>query len=175
MEAADLVDETRAALHEAHRALRGYVSGGVMFNCILRRLEMDATGIAQPFLEAFGGLPMAGFHTYGETWMAHVNQSDPDRGRLRLTDYLIGSVTSAHSACSALSASSLRHTANPAAAATTAVRIFFTGNSLACADPEGRRAVRPRRHPRPYPGTCVPVVQRLRRPAERRRSTAGHA
>ncbi len=75
MEATDLVAETRAALHEAHRALRGYVSGGVMFNCILRRLEMDATGTAQPFLEAFGGLPLAGFHTYGETWMAHVNQT----------------------------------------------------------------------------------------------------
>ena len=47
-----------------------------MFNCILRRLEMDATGTARAaFLEAFGGCRLAGFHTYGETWMAHVNQT----------------------------------------------------------------------------------------------------
>jgi hypothetical protein len=71
----DLVAGTREALRTAVRGLRGFTSGGVMFNCILRRLEMDATGTAQPFLEAFGGLPLAGFHTYGETWMAHVNQT----------------------------------------------------------------------------------------------------
>ncbi len=75
MGTADLVGGTREALMEAHRSLGGYTSGGVMFNCILRRLELDALGAAQDFLDAFGGLPVAGFHTYGETWMAHVNQT----------------------------------------------------------------------------------------------------
>ena len=46
-----------------------------MFNCILRRLEIDAEGLTEPFLAAFGEVPVAGFHTYGETWMAHVNQT----------------------------------------------------------------------------------------------------
>jgi hypothetical protein len=75
MGTADLVGGTRQALMEANRSLRGYTSGGVMFNCILRRLELDALGASQGFLDAFGGLPVAGFHTYGETWMAHVNQT----------------------------------------------------------------------------------------------------
>ncbi|WP_088316805.1 FIST signal transduction protein [Kineosporia sp. R_H_3] len=70
----DLVGGTRDALLDAWRSL-GTASGAVMFNCILRRLEMDATGAAQDFVDAFGGLPVAGFHTYGETWMAHVNQT----------------------------------------------------------------------------------------------------
>lgn len=71
----DLVAGTREALRSAVRGLRGFTSGGVMFNCILRRLEMDALGVGQDFVDAFGGLPVAGFHTYGETWMAHVNQT----------------------------------------------------------------------------------------------------
>lgn len=75
MATSDLVGRTREALMDAHRSLRGYTSGGVMFNCILRRLEMDSLGASQEFLDAFGGLPVAGFHTYGETWMAHVNQT----------------------------------------------------------------------------------------------------
>jgi hypothetical protein len=75
MRTADLVGETREALRAASRSLDGTGSGGVMFNCILRRLEMDAEGSAPEFLNAFGGLPVAGFHTYGETWMAHVNQT----------------------------------------------------------------------------------------------------
>ena len=71
----DLARGTREALDEAVRSLGGAVRGGVMFNCVLRRLEMDATGASQAFLDAFGGVPVAGFHTYGETWMAHVNQT----------------------------------------------------------------------------------------------------
>jgi len=75
MGTADLVGGTKEALMAAHRSLRGYTSGAVLFNCILRRLEMDSIGASQDFLDAFGGLPVAGFHTYGETWMAHVNQT----------------------------------------------------------------------------------------------------
>jgi hypothetical protein len=75
MQATDLVDGTRRAIDAAMAALGGRASGGVLFNCILRRLELDATGSTAPFLAAFGGLPMAGFHTYGESWIGHVNQT----------------------------------------------------------------------------------------------------
>jgi len=44
-------------------------------NCILRRLELDASGRGQGFVDAFAGVPTAGFHTYGETWLGHVNQT----------------------------------------------------------------------------------------------------
>jgi hypothetical protein len=75
MEATDMVADTRNAVTEARTALGDQVSGAVLFNCILRRLEMDAKRMGTPFLESFDGLPLAGFHTYGETWLGHVNQT----------------------------------------------------------------------------------------------------
>jgi hypothetical protein len=47
----------------------------VWFNCILRRLELDANGQSAPFLTALGSIPAARFHTYGETWIGHINQT----------------------------------------------------------------------------------------------------
>jgi hypothetical protein len=74
MRATDLVAGTRQALTAARQDL-GHASGGVMFNCILRRLEIDTLNLAPAFLEALGGLPLAGFHTYGESWLGHINQT----------------------------------------------------------------------------------------------------
>jgi hypothetical protein len=74
MDAGDLVGETGAAIGEAVADLGG-ASGAVMFNCILRRLQLDAEGTGDAFVAAFDGLPLAGFHTYGETWLGHVNQT----------------------------------------------------------------------------------------------------
>lgn len=75
LSATDLVGETRAALEAATAELGGRASGALMFNCILRRLQMDAEGTGGRFVESFGGVPTAGFHTYGETWLGHVNQT----------------------------------------------------------------------------------------------------
>jgi hypothetical protein len=75
MRVTNLVADTRAAVASARAALGGPASGGVMFNCILRRLEIDARDDGPAFLQAFQGLPLAGFHTYGESWLGHVNQS----------------------------------------------------------------------------------------------------
>jgi hypothetical protein len=75
MDATDMVAETRAAVNAAVASLGGTVGGALMFNCILRRLQMDAEGTGGRFVEALGGIPLAGFHTYGETWLGHVNQT----------------------------------------------------------------------------------------------------
>ena len=75
MRATDLVADTHAAIDAARAALGGEAVGSVMFNCILRRLELDARGTGGPFLHAFAGLPTAGFHTYGESWLGHINQT----------------------------------------------------------------------------------------------------
>lgn len=75
MNRGDLVGETAAAVAQARADLGGHVSGAVWFNCILRRLELDAENLTTPFLAALGGIPAAGFHTYGETWLGHVNQT----------------------------------------------------------------------------------------------------
>jgi hypothetical protein len=75
MDSTDLVGDTRTALRQAVTDLGGEASGAVMFNCILRRLELDAKDLHQPFVQALGGIHTAGFHTYGESWLGHINQT----------------------------------------------------------------------------------------------------
>jgi hypothetical protein len=75
MNSTDLIGDTRAAIRSAVDELGGGASGAVMFNCILRRLEIDAKDLHQPFVDAIGGVPTAGFHTYGESWLGHINQT----------------------------------------------------------------------------------------------------
>lgn len=75
MQSTDLVADTRAAIGKIRKELGGEISGGIAFNCILRRLELDAKGQHEPFLEIFEGSQVAGFHTYGESWLGHINQT----------------------------------------------------------------------------------------------------
>jgi len=75
MRGTDLLGETRAALRNAVAELGGATSGAVIFNCILRRLEIDANNHGEEFVAALGGIPAAGFHTYGESWLGHINQT----------------------------------------------------------------------------------------------------
>jgi hypothetical protein len=75
MSAGNLVTDTRDALAQGRTALGGVVRGAVLFNCVLRRLEMDAGGTGELFVAGLQGIPVAGFHTYGETWLGHVNQT----------------------------------------------------------------------------------------------------
>jgi hypothetical protein len=75
MRSTALVGETRTALEDARRELGGRLSGGLLFNCVLRRLEMDDRQLHGPFLETLRGLEVAGFHTYGESWLGHINQT----------------------------------------------------------------------------------------------------
>jgi hypothetical protein len=75
MRSTDLVQDTHDEIQRVRAALSGKLSGGFAFNCILRRLELDAKNLHGPFLEAFAGLEMGGFHTYGESWLGHINQT----------------------------------------------------------------------------------------------------
>ncbi len=74
MRSTDLVGDTRAAMERTKKELNG-ISGGLLFNCILRRLELDAKQQHDPFLKSFAGIEGAGFHTYGESWLGHINQT----------------------------------------------------------------------------------------------------
>ena len=75
MQSGDLIADTSAAFTAAVDRLGGTVSGAVLFNCILRRLELDASGQTQEFVDVFRGVPVAGFHSYGESWLGHMNQT----------------------------------------------------------------------------------------------------
>lgn len=75
MRSTDLVGQTRAAIERATREVGGRAGGIIAFNCILRRLELDAKGAHAAFRSAFAGVPTAGFHTYGESYLGHMNQT----------------------------------------------------------------------------------------------------
>lgn len=75
MRSTDLVGETGKAFAEAREQLGGSVSGAVVFNCVLRRLEMESNRLQAPFYAQMKGIPVAGFHTYGEVYVGHINQT----------------------------------------------------------------------------------------------------
>lgn len=75
MKSTDLVQDAHAAIADAQKALGAPVSGGIAFNCVLRKLEMDAKNLHGGFLDSFKGMQVGGFHTYGETWLGHINQT----------------------------------------------------------------------------------------------------
>jgi hypothetical protein len=75
MRSTDLLADTRAALQQAARSVGGHIGGALVFNCILRQVEIEAARAEGAFLELFSGFPVAGFHTYGESWLGHINQT----------------------------------------------------------------------------------------------------
>ncbi len=75
MHSTDLVAETRTAIGQGAQQLGRPIRAAIVFNCILRRLELDAAQTHDSFLEIFAGFPTAGFHTYGESYLGHINQT----------------------------------------------------------------------------------------------------
>lgn len=64
----DIVADTGAALAESkHRSL-------IVFNCILRTLDLKAQGKTAAFGQLFTQ-PTVGFSTYGEAYIGHINQT----------------------------------------------------------------------------------------------------
>lgn len=71
-----LIQDTRTAVAQVRAQLGGgRLGGAVLFNCILRRLALDSDDSHKEFLAIFEDLPMGGFHTYGESWIGHMNQT----------------------------------------------------------------------------------------------------
>ena len=74
MRTTDLVTETRAALVQARQEL-GSLGGALLFNCAYRRIEMENKNLEAAYHAVLSGFPMAGFHTFGESYLTHVNQT----------------------------------------------------------------------------------------------------
>jgi hypothetical protein len=75
MASTDLIAETAGAFAAAAEKVGGAARAVVAFNCILRRLQLDARHGHEAFVRVFGDAATAGFHTYGESWMGHINQT----------------------------------------------------------------------------------------------------
>ncbi len=71
----DLVGDTKSALAKGAAKLGTMPAAGVLFNCAHRCVEIEIKGLEAPFCEAISGFPVAGFHSYGESWLAHMNQT----------------------------------------------------------------------------------------------------
>ncbi|HEX9620045.1 MAG TPA: FIST N-terminal domain-containing protein [Polyangiaceae bacterium] len=70
-----LVEDTRRALDEAAKRLGREPSVGILFNCAHRCMEIKVKDLEAPFREVISGFPVAGFHSYGESWLAHMNHT----------------------------------------------------------------------------------------------------
>jgi hypothetical protein len=71
----DIIANARSAVDGARR-LASPLQGAVLFNCVLRHLEMKETpGAHQRFIDQFDGLGVTGVNTYGEELFTHHNQT----------------------------------------------------------------------------------------------------
>jgi hypothetical protein len=73
LESTDIVRDTAAAI-AAQRA-KGEIAALLNFNCILRTLELEERGQTSAYGEVFSTVPTAGFSTYGEELIGHMNQT----------------------------------------------------------------------------------------------------
>jgi hypothetical protein len=74
LEATDIVADTRRAI-EAKMAELGGIRGLIDFQCILRTLQLREEKGCDRYGQIFGEIPMAGFSTYGEAYLGHINQT----------------------------------------------------------------------------------------------------
>jgi len=71
----DIVADAEGAIERAREYLPGGIRGALLFNCVLRYLEMKEDGKVADFNDAFAGIKFAGFNTYGEELFTHHNQT----------------------------------------------------------------------------------------------------
>lgn len=70
-----MLDETREAFEDAASQCGGSVGAALLFNCVYRRIELDQAGLHREYQSLFRDFPSAGFHTYGESLIGHINQT----------------------------------------------------------------------------------------------------
>ncbi|WP_020611008.1 FIST signal transduction protein [Sediminispirochaeta bajacaliforniensis] len=70
----DILENARDALRKAEDYVYP-IQGVVLFNCVLRYLEMKEDGKLESFHQIFSSLPYIGFNTYGEELFTHHNQT----------------------------------------------------------------------------------------------------
>jgi hypothetical protein len=68
LESTDIIADTGKALAGFHRAL-------IVFNCILRTLQLQEEGQCEAYGALFADSPAVGFNTYGEEYIGHLNQT----------------------------------------------------------------------------------------------------
>ncbi|GBU29444.1 histidine kinase [Treponema sp. R8-4-B8] len=70
----DIIEHTKKGLAAAAQFLPG-IQGCLLFNCVLRYLEINELNKLNAFNNIFSQCPMIGFNTYGEELFTHHNQT----------------------------------------------------------------------------------------------------
>ncbi len=70
----DILKNAREALRKASDNVAP-IKGAILFNCVLRYLEMKEDDTLEGFHDVFSELPYVGFNTYGEELFTHHNQT----------------------------------------------------------------------------------------------------
>jgi len=70
----DIISHAEQSLAMASQFLPG-IQGCLLFNCVLRYLELKELGKLNVFNDVFSSYPMIGFNTYGEELFTHHNQT----------------------------------------------------------------------------------------------------
>ncbi len=74
LQATDIVKDTQAVVQTQKEKL-GRISGLLHFNCCFRALQLEQWGQWEEYGKIFAGIPTAGFSTYGEQYLGHINQT----------------------------------------------------------------------------------------------------
>jgi hypothetical protein len=74
LESTDIIEDTRTAIRQAGKE-SGVIYGIINFNCILRTLELKQKNLTGEYGDIFSSVPTAGFSTYGEQYIGHINQT----------------------------------------------------------------------------------------------------
>jgi signal transduction histidine kinase/CheY-like chemotaxis protein/HPt (histidine-containing phosphotransfer) domain-containing protein len=70
----DIIAHTEKSFADVTQFLPG-IQGGLIFNCVLRYLELKEINKVNAFNDIFNKCPMIGFNTYGEELFTHHNQT----------------------------------------------------------------------------------------------------
>jgi len=70
----NIIEDTRRDIEKKKIDLKG-ISAVLNFNCILRTLDLKQQEKTQQYADIFNIIPMAGFSTYGESYIGHINQT----------------------------------------------------------------------------------------------------
>ncbi len=69
----DIVEKTKEVIDD--KVKEKSPSGLLVFNCVLRKLELEQNNQGSEYAKIFENVPTIGFHTYGESYIGHVNQT----------------------------------------------------------------------------------------------------
>lgn len=75
MTAGDIVQNAATAFTAATEPLQVPPRAAILFNCAYRMIEVQIKGLEDAYHRALSSIPHAGFHSNGESYLGHINQT----------------------------------------------------------------------------------------------------